>query len=116
MFQNTKVPLQKWFLAISLIMSAKKGMSSLQLSRHIGVGQAAWSMAHKIREQIEKQDNVLLQGIVEADETYTNGKPRRCRDAEGNLAPKSKPGHGTNKIYCAVVFTVLYHRTTSSNV
>ena len=70
LFQGTKIPLQKWFLAISLIANAKKGLSSCQLSRDLGLQQkAAWRIMMKIRTEMAKS-SPLLTGIVEADETY----------------------------------------------
>lgn len=51
LFDNTKIPLRKWFVAIYLVTSHKKGVSSLQLSRDIDVSQkTAWFMLHRIRE------------------------------------------------------------------
>ena len=76
-FQKTKVPLQKWLLACSLILDAKKSLSSHQLARHLNLRQGtAWSMLQRIRsEMMNKQDSVLLQGILEADESYIGAKP-----------------------------------------
>ena len=76
-FHDSRLPLQKWFLAIDLILNAKKGLSSCQLARDLDVRQAtAWSMGHRIRKAM-KQDTGLLSGIVEMDETYVGGKPRK---------------------------------------
>jgi len=75
-FHDSKIPLQKWFLAISMIINAKKGISSRQLARDLDLPvKTAWSMIHRIRKAM-KQDNELLKGIVEIDETYIGGKPR----------------------------------------
>ena len=97
-FQGTKIPLQKWFLSISLMGNAKKSLSSCQLARDLGLKQkAAWRVMMKIRAEMGK-DNVLLQGIVEADETYIGGKGRKDyarEDGEGET-PK-KRGRGTAK-------------------
>lgn len=74
-FENTKLPLQKWFLAIYLVTAHKKGISSLQLSRDLGIGQkAAWFVNHRIREMLREKEPVLLEGTVEVDETYVGGK------------------------------------------
>ena len=73
-FQNTKVDLQKWFLAISLVMNAKKGYSARALSRDIDVNKdTAWYMFMRIRKALI-DDGELLGGIVEADETFIGGK------------------------------------------
>lgn len=64
-FQDTKLPIQKWLLAIALMTEAKKGISALQLSRNLDVTyKTAWSISHKIRKAM-KQDSDLLCGIVE---------------------------------------------------
>ena len=94
-FQGTKTPLQKWFLAISLMANAKKSFSSYQLSRDLGVPQkTAWRMMMKIRTEMGK-NTVLLQGIIEADETYIGGKSRKDYNREDG-EPK-KRGRGTAK-------------------
>ena len=94
-FEGTKTPLQKWFLAISLMANAKKSLSSCQLARDVGVSQkAAWSMMMKIRAEMGK-DNVMLQGIIEADETYIGGKNRKDYSREDG-EPR-KRGRGTAK-------------------
>ena len=74
-FENTKVPLQKWFLAIYIATSHKKGISSLQLSKDIGITQkSAWFLLHRIREMLTEKAPSLLTGIVSADETWVGGK------------------------------------------
>lgn len=76
-FEDSRLPLQKWFLAISLILNAKKGISSRQLARDLELPvKTAWSINHRIRKAM-KQDANLLSGIVEMDETYVGGKPRK---------------------------------------
>jgi len=79
-FNDTHLPLTKWFLAIALICEAKKGMSAKQLERHLGVNyRTAWHLAHRIREAMQDGTG-LLTGVVEADETYlTPKKPRKGR-------------------------------------
>jgi transposase-like protein len=69
----SKLPLPKWFAAIFLIVNAKKGISSLQLSRDINVNKnTAWFMQKRIREAMSGSDG-LLKGIVEVDESYVGG-------------------------------------------
>ncbi len=84
-FNDTHLPLTKWFLAIALICEAKKGMSAMQLQRHLGVNyRTAWHLAHRIREAMK--DCTLLSGEVEADETHLGlrkpriGKPYRQKE------------------------------------
>jgi transposase-like protein len=74
-FENTKIPLSKWFVAMYLLTSHKKGISSLQLHRDIGVTQkTAWFINHRIREMLKDKAPELLGNMVEADETYVGGK------------------------------------------
>lgn len=73
-FHKTKVDLQKWFLAISLVLNAKKGLSARQLARDIEVTKdTAWYMLMRIRKTFA-DDSELLEGIIEVDETYIGGK------------------------------------------
>jgi transposase-like protein len=76
-FNDTHLPLTKWFMAIALICEAKKGISAKQLERHLGVNyRTAWHLAHRIREAM--QEGGLLTGVVEADHTYFSPrKPRK---------------------------------------
>jgi transposase-like protein len=79
-FNDTHLPLTKWFLAIAMICEAKKGMSAKQLERHLGVNyRTAWHLCHRIREAMQDGGD-LLTGVVETDETYlTPKKPRKGR-------------------------------------
>lgn len=71
-FHSSKLSLLKWFLAVSQILAAKKGISSLQLARTISVNKnTAWYMQYRIRRAMKT--DVLLKGIVEVDETYVGG-------------------------------------------
>lgn len=77
-FENTKIPLQKWFVAIYLISSHKKGISSLQLSRDLGITQKnAWFLLHRLRHASTTEAfNAPLKNTVEVDETYMGGKEK----------------------------------------
>lgn len=89
-FEDTHLPLTKWFLAIYLISETSKGMSANLLKDLIGTTyKTAWYLGHRIRRMMDA-GNVLLTGIVELDETYVGGKPRR------GDAPR-KRGRGTTK-------------------
>ena len=78
-FHHTHMPLQKWFLAVTLILNAKKGLSALRLSRDLQVNKnTAWRIAMQIRKAMtQSEQRGLLTGIVEMDETYIGGKPRK---------------------------------------
>ena len=80
LFHDSHLPLRKWFMAIALICEAKKGLSALQLSRHLGVQhRTAWYLNHRIREAMQETDPTPLGGtgkVVEIDETNLGGKSR----------------------------------------
>ncbi|MBO5018194.1 MAG: IS1595 family transposase, partial [Alistipes sp.] len=77
LFENTKIPLQKWFISIWLITSHKKGISSLQLSKDINVTQkTSWFMLQRIRKCFKEENNSTLYNEVEIDETYIGGRER----------------------------------------
>ena len=76
-FENTKISLVKWFMAMYLISSHKKGVSSHQLHRDLGVTQkTAWYILHKIRSLYTQDDAVALCGEVECDEMYLGGREK----------------------------------------
>ena len=95
-FEKTKLPLQKWFMAIGLMVNAKKSVSSYQLSRDLELNQkSAWFMQQRIRAAMAEDQAPMLQGIVEADETYVGGKPRKVNRVEDRKP--AKRGRGTDK-------------------
>jgi len=74
-FANTKLPLRAWFYVMMLFLSHKRGVSSCQLARDLGITQkTAWNMLHKIRQYMTKENNHVLSGEVEIDETFVGGK------------------------------------------
>lgn len=97
MFQGTRIELHKWFLAISLIVNAKKSLSSYQLARDLDLTQqTALYMQQRIRVEMGRKSSPLLQGIIEADEAYIGGKPRK-RNKRRDDEPTNKRGRGTKK-------------------
>jgi transposase-like protein len=97
-FHGTHIPLKNWFLVLGLMLNAKKSASAYQIARDLGMRRpTVWSMMHRIRAAMasDPTQNTLLHGIVEADETYVGGKPRK-----GNKRDDDKPnkrGRGTKK-------------------
>ena len=76
-FEDSNLSLQKWFVAMYLISSHKKGISSCQLARDIKVTQkTAWYMLQKIRLLYQQSDADAFEGIVECDEVYIGGKEK----------------------------------------
>lgn len=76
--QGTHIPLPKWFAAIAIMLKAKKSVSSPQLSRDLALNQkTAWYMQQRIRAAMASDQAPMLAGIIEADETYVGGKPRK---------------------------------------
>lgn len=72
-FESTKLPITKWFVAICLILNAKKGISSLQLARDLKVNRnTAWYLQKRLRQAMQDND-FILKGLVEIDETYVGG-------------------------------------------
>lgn len=98
LFDNTKVKLQKWFIAIWLVTSHKKGISSLQLAKDINVTQkTAWFMLQRIRACFGMENDNDLDNTVEADETYVGGKnknrhqDKKVPNSQGRSAKDKTP-------------------------
>lgn len=73
-FEGTKLSLILWFKAIHLSTTLSKGISSVNMSKMFGITQkTAWFMLHRIREMLGVNEPELLEGIIEADETYIGG-------------------------------------------
>ena len=88
---KTKIPLTKWFIAASMIVEAKKGISSRQLARHLDLPvKTAYALSQRIRKGLLGSVSPVLSGIVEIDEAYLGGKARIP-------FKKAKRGRGTNK-------------------
>ena len=79
---HTRLSLRVWLMCFALISDAKKGISALQLHRNLGITpKTAWKMYHQVRE-IMSDGHIILDGIVEMDETYVGGKPRKFQSAK----------------------------------
>ncbi len=79
-FHRTHIPLKNWFLVLALMLNAKKSASACQIARDLGMRRpTVWSMMHRIRKAMHKDKDQarLLHGIIEADESFVGGKPRK---------------------------------------
>src|SRR6266705_4336993 len=78
-FHDSHLPLPKWFAAVYLMCESKKGVSANQLKRTLGIGsyKTAWHLCHRVRSAMIDANPELLDGVVEADETFVGGKMRR---------------------------------------
>ncbi len=100
-FASTKLPLRLWVYAIFIFMSHKRGISSCQLARDLGVTQkTAWNMLHKIRQFMDSQNRQSLSGEVEVDETFVGGKNKnrhkgkKVEKCQGRSFKDKKPVFG----------------------
>lgn len=111
MFEGSNIPLGKWFYAIDKFLSNKKGISSLQLSRDIGVTQkTAWFMLNRIRYNLNETESYLydkFEGIVQVDETYIGGRNKgRFKFNRGRSLKQKIPVVGLltdDRVYAIVV-------------
>ena len=97
-FHKTRIPLPKWFVAISLIANARKGLSSYQLARDLDLNQkSAWRMAMQIRSAMVDQRE-LLAGIFEADEANVGGTSRTRKHQDDDDEPESSRSRRKSKV------------------
>jgi len=96
---RTRTPLVKWFWAIYLVATDKRGLSALALSRKIDIGhKCAWTMLHKIRKAMEARDaEYQLAGIIQVDDAFFSGGVNKGGD---------KRGRGTSKVPVLVMAAV----------
>jgi transposase-like protein len=79
--ENSKISMRKWLMAIYIFVAHKKGISSVQLGKDIGVRQGtAWFMLHRLREVMDDEIDNQFNGVSEVDETYIDGKEKRKID------------------------------------
>ena len=104
-FENTKISLRKWFIAMYLISTHKKGISSVQLATDIAVTQkTAWFILHKVRTLFQQED-VVLEGTVECDEMYLGGREtnkhesKKTAKTQGRSTKTKTPVFGMTMIW-----------------
>ena len=104
-FTDSKISLQKWFMAIYLITSHKKGISSCQLARDIKVTQkTAWFMLHRIRNATDApESSEMLNGTVEVDETYVGGKEKNKHQHKRTKGTQGAGSHKTKTVIFGMV-------------
>lgn len=101
MFEGSHIKLKKWFLAIYIFASHKKGISSVQLAKDINVTQkSAWFMLSRIRHNFRDKSEIVFEGITQADETYVGGKNKnrnrgkRIKNTQGRSLKAKVPVFG----------------------
>jgi len=93
-FQDTKYPLKTWFEVLWQMLNSKKGVSALQIQRHIGSGsyETAWYMCMRLRASMHDPDFRQLMGIVEVYEMFIGGKDKnRHWDKKSHMTAVSVP-------------------------
>ena len=115
-FEESKIPLRKWLMAIHLMTSSKKGVSSHQIAREIDVTQkTAWFLCHRIRESMRQEPMAgMLKGEIEADETYVGGKPRNRQ--KGRRGHSGRPNPATSNKTPVMVLVERHGRAVSMPV
>lgn len=94
-FDETRLDIRSWFYTVALMLNAKKGISANQLKRDLGVSyKTAWYCLMRIRCALTDQVD-FLKGVVQVDEAFLGGKPRKSNF--GTTIQKSKRGRGTSK-------------------
>lgn len=102
-FEGSPIKLSKWMPAVWMLANCRNGISSYELARALGVTQkTAWFMLHRIREAMKDDDFFMMEGEVEADETYIGGKAKNM-----HAAKRKRVIRGTGAMDKTAVFGLL---------
>lgn len=92
--EDSPLPLRDWVYCFARMCASKKGISAHQLHRELGVTyKTAWFMCHRVRESMRENGTLKLTGVVESDEAWIGGKPRK----KNNLGPVARKGRQKTK-------------------
>jgi transposase-like protein len=88
-FEESRLPLRKWFVCIYLVTSNSKGLSSVQLAKQVGITQkTAWFVLQRLRAVAENGFGAMFQGTCEADTTHIGGKYENMHKAKKETKPE----------------------------
>lgn len=103
-FEGSNVPLLKWFFSIYLFTSLKKGLSSIQLSKYIGVTQkTAWFMLQRIRVALDGENSNQFEGISEIDEVYLGGRAKMANKMSNKTVVVGIVNRNTKQVFAKKV-------------
>jgi transposase-like protein len=95
-FHHTHLPLQKWLLAVSIVLNARKGLSARQLARDLDVNKnTGWRMGMQIRKAMaEREQRELLSGVIQMDELTSAGSPAKATPDRADRMAATHRGAG----------------------
>lgn len=113
MFEGSHVPLRKWFIAIYIFTAHKKGISSIQLGKDLGITQkSAWFVLSRLRNNFKPASDLKFDGLTQLDESFVGGKnknrhkSKRIAEAQGRSVKDKAPAFGmvnNEQVYTEVI-------------